>query len=188
MKLRHLLPVLAVVALGACSAMQGQQPASRGSLVTASAVVESVDQSTRQARLRDTVSGDVFTVTASPEVTNLPQVRPGDVVEVDFFEATTVAMADPADTGEALTTVTAATSPAGALPGGLAAVTTSLVVTVRSYDAASGLATFTLPDGQTRRATVPPELRDFAQARRPGQRVAISLTDAVAVTMRHPAE
>lgn len=188
MKLRHLFPVLAVVVLGACTAMTGQQPASRGSLVTASAVVESIDQSTRQARLRDTVSGEVFTVVAGPEVTNLPQVQAGDIVEVDFFEATTLAMADPDDTGEALTTLTAARAPEGALPGGLTAVTTSMVVTVQSYDAASGLATFTLPDGRVQRATVPPELRDFAEARRPGQRVMISLTDAVAVTMRHQAD
>lgn len=185
MKLRHILPLLAAAALAACSSFgQAPQPASSGTLMTASAVVESVDQSTRQVRLRDATSGAVFTVVAGPEVVNLPQLEAGDVVELDFFEATTLAMADPADTGEALTTVGIATAPEGALPGALAVTSTSMVVQVVSYDTGSGLATFITPDGQTRRATVPPELRDFASQRRPGQRVAVTLTDAMAITIR----
>jgi hypothetical protein len=33
---------------------------------------------------------------------------------------------------------------------------------------------------------VPPELRTFAESRRPGDRVAVTLTDAVAVNVRTP--
>jgi hypothetical protein len=185
MKPRHILPILAVVALAACAQFTSTpQPVSSGTLMTASAVVESVDQTTRRVQLRDASSGQSFTVVAGPEVRNLAQVEAGDTVEVDFFESTALAMADPADTGEAITTIAAATAPQGAMPGGLTAVSTSMVVTVVRYDAASGLATFTTPDGQTRRATVPPELRSFAEARQPGQRVLLTLTDAVAITLR----
>lgn len=184
MKLRHVLPILAMVALAACGNFHGQQPATSGMLLTANAVVESVDQSTRQVQLRDANTGEAFTVVAGPEVANLAQLRAGDTVELDFFEATTLAMADPADTGEEQTTLAVATPPEGALPGGLAVASTSMVVQVVSYDRGSGLATFITPDGQTRRATVPPELRSFAEARQPGQRVVLTLTDAVAVTIR----
>jgi hypothetical protein len=186
MRLHHVLPLLAAIALGACTSFGGPEPVSSASLLTASAVVEQVDLSTRRVRLRDQASGDAFTVVAGPEVANLPQVSAGDVVEVDFFEATTVSMADPADTGEELTTVAVGTAPEGAMPGGLAVTTTSMVVEVVRYDTGSALATFITPDGQTRRATVPPELRSFAAARRPGQRVALTMTDAVAVTIRQP--
>lgn len=185
MKLRLVLPLVAALALAACAQLtSAPAPATSGTLVTASAVVESVDQSTREVRLRDAASGESFTVVAGPEVANLPQLRAGDAVEIDFFEATTLAMADPADTGEELTTLAMGTAPEGALPGGMVVASTSMVVQVVSYDRNAALATFITPDGQTRRATVPPSLRSFAEARRPGQRVALTLTDAMAVTIR----
>lgn len=183
MKLRHVLPLLAAMALGACA---GQPPATTATLMTASAVVESVDQSTRQVRLRDTTTDHVFTVVAGQDVQNLPQVSAGDLVEVSFYESTTLAMADPADTGQEVTTVAVGTAPRGTLPGGIAAATTSMVVQVLDYDRNSGLATFITPDGRTQRTTVPPALRSFAEARQPGARVAVTMTDAVAVTMRTP--
>ncbi len=184
MKLRLILPLVAALALAACAQMTGQQPATTGTLVTETAVIESVNQSTREVRLRDAETGEIFQVVAGPEVANLPQLRRGDVVEFDFFEATTLAMADPADTGEELSTLAVATAPDGSLPGGLVVASRSMVVQVVSYDRNSGLATFITPDGQTRRATVPPSLRSFAEGRRPGQRVALTLTDAMAITIR----
>lgn len=185
MKLRLVLPLIAVMALAACGQMStSSAPATTGTLVTASAVVESVNQSTREVRLRDVATGEGFTVVAGPEVANLPQLRAGDAVELDFFEATTLAMADPADTGDELTTLAVGTAPEGALPGGMVVASTSMVVQVVSYDRSSALATFITPDGQTQRATVPPSLRRFAEARRPGQRVALTLTDAMAITIR----
>ncbi len=184
MTLRLILPLVAALALAGCAHMTGQQPASTGVLITETAVVESVDQSTRQVRLRDVDTGEIFQVVAGPEVRNLPQLRAGDVVEFDFFEATTLAMADPADTGEELSTLAVATAPDGAAPGGMVVASRSMVVQVVSYDRNSALATFITPDGQTHRATVPPSLRSFAESRRPGQRVALTLTDAMAITIR----
>ena len=55
-------------------------------------------------------------------------------------------------------------APEGAKPGGLAVASTSLVVTLVNYDSNSGLATFRTPDGFTRRAVVPPDLRNFASS------------------------
>ena len=77
-------------------------------------------------------------------------------------------MADPTDTGEPAGAVIAARAPEGAAPGGLAAVTESMVVTVVGYDRDTGLATFRTPDGFTRRTVVPPELRNFASTKGPG--------------------
>ena len=69
------------------------------------------------------------------------------------------------------------------LPGGVALATTSLVVTLINYDRDSGLATFRTPDGLTRRAVVPPELRSFAEALGAGARVLVTMTEALAVTI-----
>ena len=124
-------------------------------MLRATAVVNSVDQSTRQVRLTDQAGGGTFTVTAGPEVRNLSQLAAGDEVQVDYYEAVTVAMANP-DDPPADAAVLAGRAPEGALPGGVAAVTTELVVTLQSYDAATGIATFVTPDGRTRSVTVAP--------------------------------
>jgi len=187
MRTRFLLGLAAAAALlvAGCSEMGigRNQPATQESLVTASATVQRIDQSTRNVTLKDDADGTTFNVTAGPEVRNLDQVQAGDHVQIQFYQATTVSMADPADTGEAATAVVAGRAPEGAAPGAAAAVTDSLVVTVVSYDRSSGLATFRTPDGFTRRAVVPPNLRRFAETRGPGSRVLVSMTRAVAVSV-----
>ncbi len=181
MKTRLILPLIAALFVAACSGF-GPDPVTRDSLVTATATVESVDQATRKVRLRNS-EGRSFTVTAGPEVINLPQLAAGDVVTVDYYEAVTVAMADASESDVPMTTIAGAAAPEGALPGGAAVVSTTLVVTVVSYDPATGLATLALPDGTTASATVAPEMRGFAAETQPGDRVSVTLTEAVAVTI-----
>lgn len=164
------------------------QTGTQETITSASATVQSVDQSTRAVTLRDNADGTVFTVTAGPEVRNFAQVEAGDQVQIDYYQATTVDMASPGDTGEAQTDVLAGRAPEGERPAGVAAATTSLVVTVVSYDRDSGLATFRTPDGLTRRAVVPPRLRSFASNQGPGSRVLVTMTDAVAVTITEGTE
>jgi Cu/Ag efflux protein CusF len=163
------------------------RPATQEAVTTATATVERIDHSTRDVTLRDDANGTSFTVTAGPEVRNLEQVKAGDHVQIQFYQATTVSMADPADTGEAATSIIAGRAPEGAMPGGAAAITDSMVVTVVTYDKSSGLATFRTPDGFTRQAVVPPNLRRFAETRGPGSRVLVSMTRAVAVSVTEAA-
>ena len=47
----------------------------------------------------------------------------------------------------------------------------------------TGIATFRTPDGLTRTAAVPPNLRTFARSRGPGSRVLVTMTNAVAVSV-----
>ncbi len=184
MRMRHAIGLLAGLLLMGCAEMSGsRQVASQESLTTATATVEAIDQSTRNVTLRDDADGTSFTVTAGPEVRNLAQVKAGDHVQIDFYRATTLSMADPTDTGEAAGAAVVATAPEGARPGGLAASTDSMVVTLINYDSRTGLASFRTPDGFTRRAVVPPELRTFAAARGPGSRVLVTMTRAVAVSV-----
>jgi hypothetical protein len=179
----YALGLVAGLMLMGCTGLTPGRNASTETLTTATATVEAVDMSTRAVTLRDDAGGGTFTVTAGPEVRNLDQVAPGDRVTIDYYQSTTVSMADPSDTGEPMGGVVAARAPEGARPGGMAAVSESMVVTVVSYDRSTGLATFRTPDGFTRRATVPPELRQFADTRGPGSRVLITMTEAVAVSV-----
>ncbi|HRO13142.1 hypothetical protein [Amaricoccus sp.] len=185
MRTRHVIGLLAALTLMACSEMGigARQGGSQETLTSASATVEAINQSTREVRLRDNADGTSFVVTAGPEVRNLAQVEVGDQVNVDFYRSITASMADPADTGEAATAVVAGQAPEGSRPGVLAATSESMVVTVVNYDNNSGIATFRTPDGFTRTAAVPPNLRSFARARGPGSRVLVTMTDAVAVSV-----
>jgi hypothetical protein len=189
MRTPHAIGLLAALTLMACSEMGigARQGGTQETLTSASATVEAVDQSTREVRLRDNADGTVFVVTAGPEVRNLDQVAPGDQVNVDFYRAVTASMADPADTGEAEVAVLTGQAPEGARPGALAATSESMVVTLVNYDDSTGIATFRTPDGLTRSAAVPPNLRTFARSRGPGSRVLVTMTDAVAVSVTEPA-
>lgn len=186
MRLKTMIAGLtAAVLLAGCAGLGtgGRQPTSQETLITTSATVDAVDQRSRVVTLTDNADGTRFQVVAGPEVRNLAQVAPGDQVSVDFYSATTVAMASPGDSGADIGAVGAARTPEGALPGGLAVATRSLVVTLVSYDSGSGLAIFRTPDGFTRQTVVPPEFRSFASGLQRGARVAVTMTDAVAVSV-----
>lgn len=180
MKSRILLAGFAALLIAGCSTLSGTpRPAESASLISASAVVQSVDQETRQVVLVGE-DGSTIGMVAGPEIRNLPQVTAGDVVTIDYYESVLLSMGDPDQPG---TTVVAGQSPEGAMPAGVAGVNTNVVVTVVSYDPNSALATYRTPDGMVHRTTVPPELRSFAAARAPGSRVNVSLTQAIAVAI-----
>ena len=180
---RPLLFGAALTALTTLGACMPRQPKTTERLVTATAVVESVDQKTREVGLRDSATGAEFSVIAGPEVRNLPQVEAGDTVRLDFYQATTLAMATPGTVPQTTGAVAGARAPEGAKPGALAVTTLTNVVRVISYDTNSGFATFATPDGRVHRATVPPELRTFASQRRRGDLVEVTFTDALAVSI-----
>ena len=183
---RYAIGLIAALLIAGCAEMQ-QETATEETLLTASATVDAVDQTTRRVTLTDNAGGGTFTVTAGPEVRNLPQLAAGDQVSVDYYSATTLSMASPSDTGEPTAAIVAGRAPEGSLPGAAAVATESMVVTVESYDPDSGLAIFRSPDGLTRRTVVRPDLRSFAAQQGPGSRVLVTMTEAVAVTITESA-
>lgn len=177
---RSLLLIATVLAVAACAP---KSPRTSESIITAAAVVESVNQDARQVTLRDAATGESFSVVAGPEVRNLPQLAAGDTVALDFYQATTISMAAAGTVPETTGAVAAARAPEGATPGALVVTTTNTTVRVISYNENSGFATFTTPDGVIHRATVPPELRSFAAQRKRGDLVDVTFTDAFAISI-----
>jgi hypothetical protein len=173
--------------LAACGSMNlgggSESGVTQEELVSAQATVQAVDRSTRAVTLRDSQTGDTFTVFAGDEVRNFDQIDVGDVVQMDYYQAVTLEMADPADPGEEMTGVVTARAPEGARPAGLAATTTSVVVTFQRYDPNNRVAYYLMPDGLERRAVVPPEMVSFVENRAPGSRILVTLTEAVAVSI-----
>lgn len=171
---------IAALSVAGCAQMSGERTAATGETMAVSATVESVDQATRHIVLAGPDGGRVAFV-AGPEVRNLAEVAPGDTVTIAYHDSIVLSMAA-ADTPQG-TVAGAARAAKGELPAAGAAVATDVVVTVISYDANSGFATFRTDDGVTHRATVPPELRTFAGRTAPGSRVLVSMTEAVAVAV-----
>lgn len=187
--MRYAIGLAAALLVAGCAEMRKDRTASDETLISVAATVTAVDQATRQVTLDAGDGSGAFTVVAGPEVRNLAQVDPGDQVQLDYYQGTTLSMASPDDTGEPVSAVVAGRAPEGGKPGAAAVTTQSLVVTVVSYDRNTGLAAFRTPDGFTRRAVVPPSLRSFAARQGPGSRVLVTMTEAVAVsvTERAPA-
>ena len=83
----------------------------------------------------------------------------------------------------AIGAVVASGAPEGSKPAGVFGATTDMVVEFLAYDPATGVVTFNTSDGVTQKVVVNPAMRGFAAARRPGDRVAVQLTNALAVSI-----
>lgn len=190
MRTRAMLLTCAAVSLliAGCAGKDAQAPAfatqsaQHESMLETTAVVEHVDQKSREIRLRG-ANGKNVTVVAGPEVRNLSQLAAGDLVRLTYFESVAARMAEPAEGGSGKAEVMAARVPEGEKPAGLVGGTVDMVVTMVAYDPATAVATFTTADGAIESVVVHPKMRAFAAARRPGDRVAVELTRAVAVSI-----
>ena len=175
---------VAALALAGCAldTAPAPQSAEREKLVTARALVETVDVEGRQVLLRGE-SGRMFTIDAGPEVRNLAQLESGDVVKLEYFEAVAVKMADPSKPGDPTSVAVVERAPEGAKPGAAAGKVVNLVVDFISYDPVTSIATFSLPDGTVETVVVKPEMREFAAARKSGDRIDLTITRAVALSI-----
>ena len=178
------LALLAPLAAGCAGHDKPAEPrtAQREAVVETVAVVEKIDQKTREVHLRS-AQGELIEVTAGPEVRNLAQVAAGDRVRVSYYESVAARMAEPGTTPPTSAAVVAGRAVEGARPAGMLGATVSMVVTLVSYDPATALATFTTPEGDIQSVVVSPEMQAFAAARKPGDRIAVDLTSAIAMTI-----
>jgi hypothetical protein len=176
--------IAAALILAACTAAP-PKPVVRENLVQRTATVESIDQASRLVTLREE-DGNGFTLQVSDEVRNLAQVKEGDRVTVSFFEALA---AEVRKEGEGIkgveTDVAAVRAEPGERPAGGAGVLLRTTVEIVSVDKASNTVTFRRPDGTVRTVAVATEEgRKFIHGLRPGNRVDIAYTEAVAVEVK----
>jgi hypothetical protein len=176
-KLKALAVCAIVATLVACA--PPPEPASRMQTLETTAVVESVDMKTRHIVLK-TDNGRLLTIVAGPEARNLDQLEPGDRVKAVYYESVAVQMAADQASGSE-TAAAVVRTPEGAKPGGAVGATVRTVVTMISYDSNTNVVAFTTPDGLSHSLVVKPEMRDFAGALKPGDRVEIVYTEAFAI-------
>jgi hypothetical protein len=171
----------AALAVAACATPDpAPRTAQSETTVETTAVIQTVDKTTREVLLR-TEDGRFVTMTAGPEVRNFDQLASGDRVRAVFTESIVAGVAAPDQPSETVVTTAGTRAPVGATPGAAVGEAITSVVEIVSYDAASALVTFRGPSGLLHSVVVPPEMRDFVAARRPGERVAVELVQAFAV-------
>ena len=174
---------LTAVLVTACApASQGPETAARSDVLYREAVVETVDQESRQILLTGQ-NGNRLSFVAGPEVRNLAQVGPGDRVRLGYYEAVAARIADPGDPGGAIEVFGSERAAPGERPEFAAAGVLNLVVDFISYDPKTAVATFVTPDGVLHAAQIHPRMREFVAARQPGERIEVTIEQAVAVSV-----
>ena len=109
-------------------------PGMVGQKVTIVAVVEAIDLATRQVTLRGP-QGNTQTITVSEEARNLPQVKVGDRVVMEFYQGLAMALT-PSSTSvrKRVETTTGQRTALGQKPGGMVVQTVEVDATVTALD------------------------------------------------------
>lgn len=127
-------PVAVPTATPAFAQAAGMGGIGTSSTVTVRATVKSVDQNSRAVTLAGP-DGKEMSFTAGPEVRNLAQVKPGDIVVATYRESTTFVQT-PRGTRTPHNSISAgaARAPKGAMPAGAAATRSVVTATVVGVD------------------------------------------------------
>ena len=178
MRLKSSLLAATLAALAACGPTEF---AETGTTLERTLTVREIDRENRTFSVAG--GGDRFTIRANDGIANFDQIEVGDRVNVTFTQSTAVSMALPGDTGETAVLGAEARRGLGQRPGAFSGQALSAVVTFVAYDPRTNDATLRTQDGRLLIATVPVELRRFAAARQPGERIAVELVEATAIAI-----
>lgn len=158
----------------------------RAAVSVGGGTVTAVRSATRTVEIRGD-NGKEIEFKAGPEVQNFAQIRSGDRVEIAYFESVAASMANPNDPGGAIRLNDAERNPAGGKPGLTAVQITNAVIEVIDYNPATAIVTYRVPSGDMRMLEVHPKMRDFAAARKPGDKVEVTIEQVFLVEVRAPA-
>ena len=181
-----LTAALAIAVLGtvlaACDGLPTRAPAQSETSIRTTATVVSIDRTARRVVLAPEDGGQV-TVYAGNEIRNLDQIEVGDTVVTDYFRSVVAQVASPDSSDDPIVAIDGARAAEGEAPGAFGLVATDLVVRLLAYDANSGRARVRLPDGSETGVTVPSELRRFVEQRSIGERIQVTIVEAVALSL-----
>jgi len=163
-----------------------QEPASflAEQVAEATATVTAIDPTKRLISLKDEDDGSEFTVEAGDEVRNFSQIKVGDEVNVEYYQALAaeVTKAEASDSDGAV--VLGARAAEGDRPAGGIGTLYTAIVTIDSVDAAKGTVSFTGPEGKQRKTTVErDEGRAFISQLKPGDRVQLTYGESLAIAV-----
>lgn len=177
-----ILMVTLSLSVWACSntTPQKELDIERSNVVTISATVEKIDMQKRLVTLRGP-EGDLRTLKVGKEVVNLPQVRVGDKLEMDYTETVVVRMASPGEVKDEVKGLVGRAKP-GEKPGYLEETETTVTAIILDLDKVQHTATLKLPDGNVMLAQVQdPANMDKVKV---GDTIVITYRNALAIAVR----
>ncbi len=145
------------------------------------ATVEKIDHATRMVTLKGP-KGNTATFEVGPEAHNLDQVKAGDTVNVEYYEAVAWQVMKPGTgTPGVSTTAVAERAPKGAQPGGAVGAQVTVLATIVEIDPDGKHVTLKGPEGNTQRVEVrnPENVKKVTV----GDEVEITFTRAVAISV-----
>ena len=194
-RIPHIALFACTLALAACATktppppttqttvQSGPDSVSRTTVTTVTAVVQDVDLKDRLVALKR-ADGSIITLAVDPSVQNLPQVKKGQKIVVQFRSSMAVRVVKPGDeqdfADEATTTDVQRAAP-GQLPAGAVTQTATVVVTVDAINRQPPSLTVRGPNGgQTDLPVQDPANLDKVKV---GDQLEVTITEAVAVAV-----
>ncbi len=184
MKLRYAMLALAALSAGPAFAAGPREEHgiafTRSRARTITAVVEAIDQTTREVTLRGP-KGNRLTFQASERVKNLPQVKVGDLVTVDYYESLEIYVSKPDGAASESYTTSASAKP-GEKPAGYSESHNVTVATVKKIAKNKTSVTLKEMDGSTIVVLVKNE--DNLEGVEVGDQVTIVTSEELAVSVK----
>ena len=152
----------------------------KADVVTKTATVKKIDMKKRMVTIRGP-EGNVMTVHAGKEVINLPQVRVGDKVVLEYVESVAVRMAKPGEVRDEERNLIGVAKP-GNKPGVVDAIETTETATILDLDKVRMTATLKFVNGDVDTVLVqdPGNLEKV----KVGDTIVITYTEAMAISIR----
>ncbi len=137
--------ITAVVLVSMARTVMAQAKTISSEMRTETAIVESIDASTRVVTLRKP-DATFVAVTAGPEITRFAEIKVGDKVNARYYENVIIRLKRPGEP-DTLSEVKGTTGSEQARPGGTKAKQTTITATISAIDMNAPSITFTGPSG-----------------------------------------
>jgi hypothetical protein len=154
-------------------------------LVTIQAKVLAIDLADRKVTL-EKPNGRKVTLTVDKSAVNLPQVKVGDIVQMDYLESVAISVVGPGETPEAEGGGMVAVAPRGQKPGGIVAHSVQVTAQILKIKAKQRKVLLKWPDGTTKWIKAGPAVKHFDRLKVNDQ-VVVTYTEAVAIDVKPPA-
>jgi Cu/Ag efflux protein CusF len=170
-------------ALPATAAEKAAQKPVVSETVKATAAVKAVDYDKRLITLQGQ-DGKAFTVEAGPEVKRLKEIKAGDTVVVQYTQALAAELKKAGASSGVAVKEDVARAKASEAPGVKGTREVKATVTIDSVDLKNNIVTFTGPQGNVNIVAVQrPQMREFLKTLKAGDKVDLTFTEAVAVSV-----
>lgn len=172
-----------VLALGVWSSVSvaSDEKVSVAEAVKVTATVEEIDYDKRLIELKGP-EGRTETIEVGPEVERFKEIKKGDKVVVQYYQALAAQLSKHGAPDEVTVEAEAAKAPKGESPRVSARGDVTVTVTIDEVDTDNNVVVFTGPRGFTRVVAVQrPEGQRFIRQLKPGDQVDLTYTEAVAI-------